>query len=343
MGRWLAMGASLLIVSCSSSAATPTISPSSKTAACRLPVMQWAYPNREVQGGFVDPSSGTFTADPASVMVFDNVMGMYRTPDQPYLRGMWGDTVLASGTYDRSQRRWLPVPPEFVSPDGRKYAYTVQGEGVHIVDVASGIDKVVAGTTGPSPQAHYFVAGYLNDGVYLTQWGPTGGPGLGLWRLDPAAGSITQVSTDSSGIGVFVGETPLEADPEYPDAWWTNGGGDPYVYFQYLSGVAGQHGEDWFQRPGFRMHVIGVDYAGRAIVVAQSATRVEVWQLATPNSATQLHATADDGSAGIPFKTAVADGAGWWIGSSTGVYLAKAGTFAKVSSTPAVVVGPCRR
>jgi hypothetical protein len=311
--------------------------------------MLWAYPNRETQGGFIDRASGKFVSDPQSVMVFDQARGQYRTPDQPHLYGVWGDTMLASGTYDRSEHRWLPVPRQFVSPDGSRYAYAVQGEGVHLVDVASGVDSVLAGTIGPSPRSHYSVAGYLRDGIYLTQWGPTGGAGIGLWRLDPNGKSITQVSADAPGVGVFVGGTPVQNPPtsDYPDAWWTNtgsdfaAGNDPHVYFQYLSGVAGQHGEDWFQRPGFRMNVIGADTAGRAVIVAQSADRVEVWQLATPNSAMQLFAGPNDGNLAIPFKTAVADGANWWVGSQNGVYLATAGTFEKVSTTAAVVVGRC--
>jgi hypothetical protein len=343
MGRWFALGATLLIMSCTGSAATPSASPSAKKTACRLPVMLWTYPNREAQGGFIDRSSGTFTSDPQSVMAFDSTKRLYRTPNQPYLYGVWGDSVLASSTYDPSEDRWLPVPPQYVSPDGSTYAYAVQGEGVHLVDVASGMDRVVAETLGPSERAHYLVAGYLRDGVYLTQWGPTGGSGLGLWRLDPVGKAIVQVSTDSPGLGVFVGEASLEnpPTPHYPDAWWTNDGDDPYVYFQYLSGAAGQHGEGWFQRPGFRMKVIGADTAGRAVVVAESPTQVEVWQLATPKSATQLFAMPNDGRTDLPFKTAVADGTGWWIGSDNGVYLAAAGTFNKVFTTPAVVVGHC--
>lgn len=313
--------------------------------------MLWTYPNVERQGGFLDLASGRFTADSQSVMVFDNATGLNRTPNPPYLFGRSGDSVWAPSTYDRSQHRWLPVPPQWVSPDGSSYAYyqyAVYGQaGVHLVDVASGVDRVVPETTGPSAQAHYLVAGYLRDGVYLTQWGPTGGPGIGLWRLDPVSTAITQVSTDAPGISVFVGETPLETTPEYPDAWWTNISGDfsasndPYVYFQYLSGAAGQHGEDWFERPGFRMNVIGVDSAGRAIVVAESAIEVEVWLLATPNSAMQLYATANGGSPDLPFKTAVADSGGWWIGSRTGVYFATASGLTQASTEPAVVVGGC--
>lgn len=305
--------------------------------------MLWTYPNPETQGGFLDSRTGSFRVDPASGLVLDSSTGLNRTSDTPYLYGMYGDPLLAGSSYDPSRHRWLPVPPQYVSPDGSSYAYAVQGQGVHLVDVASGTDQVVPGTIRPNQQAHFRVAGFLEGGVYLTQWGPTGGPGLGLWRLDLASKAITQVSADPPGEGEFVGQTPLVSPPSVgnPDVWWTSDPGDPHVYHQYLAGAPGQHGETWFQRPGFRVYVIGVDTAGRAIVVAQSTEQVEVWLLATPNGATRLDVTPNTGSTDVMFKTAVSDRNGWWLGSRSGVFLATAGALRQVSTTPAVVVGGC--
>ena len=350
MSRWFALGAAMLIIACDVTSTPPAQSPSPKAAACRLPVMLWTYPNLETQGGFIDTSTGVFTPDPESVMVFDNASGLMRTPKPPYLYGGPGDSAWATASYDWTRHRWLPVASQWISPDASEYAYAVANQGVHLVDVSSGVDNSVSATsTPPTATARFFVAGYTKSGVYLTQWGPTGGPGLGLWRLDPASHAITQAGTDSPGLGVFVGETPLTSPPtsEFPDAWWTNvstdfsTANDPRVYHQYLSETVGQHGETWFDRPGFRMNVIGVDTAGRAIVQAQSAGELEVWQLATPNSATKLYTTTNDGKPGLAFKTAFADHEGWWIGSRTGVFLANAGSFTQVSKTPAIVAGPC--
>ena len=309
--------------------------------------MLWTYPNLEYQGGFIDTSSGRFIADPHSVLVSDPTRG-YRTPDQPYLYGNAGDTTLAFESYDQGRHRWLPVPPQYVSPDGASYAFALEGHspggGVHLVDVATGADRVAPGTAG-LPNANYFVVGYTRDGVYLDQFGPGGGAGRGLWRLDPATNAITQASTDASAVGVFVGETPLVSPPtpQYPDAWWNRDPGDPYIYHQYLNGAVGQHAETWFQRPGFRMTVIGVDTAGHAIVVAESSAQVEVWLLSTPSSATELYTVSNAGHRAddLAFKTAVADRGGWWIGSRSGVFFAINGTFTQVSTTPAVIVGAC--
>jgi hypothetical protein len=313
--------------------------------------MLWSYPNPEWQGGFIDSASGAFTKDPQSNMVLDS-KGLYRTPSEPFLYGNYGGSAFASTSYLPSQKRWLPVPPQFVSPDGKTYAYGIAanspGGGVHFVEVASGTDRVVESTIG-IPNANFFPVGYLPDGIYLIQFGPTGGGSVGVWHLNPTANAITQVSTDAPAIGTFVGQTPLISPRSNgnPDAWWTDlsidfsAPSDPAVYHQYLTGVPGQHGEVWFRRPGFHMSVIGVNNDGQAIAMAQSSNRNEVWLLATPNSARLLYSTDGPGSREPAFKTAVADRTGWWIGGKTGVYFATTTEFTRVSTTPSVVVGGC--
>jgi hypothetical protein len=307
--------------------------------------MLWSDIGQETQGGFIDAATGVFSADPHSVMVYDSAPELTRTPDQPYLysRG-GGDFAMAPATYDAPKHRWLPVPRELVSPDGATFAYAVAQpgatQGVHIVNVATGVDRVVPGTSG-DPDArgkHYGVIAYQSDGIYLNRVGQLGG--IGLWLLNPATGAITQVSTDAPGVGVFVAGK---------QAWWTAPSAnpytssDPYVTHQYLTGVAGQHGETWFQRPGTGLHVLGIDTSGRAIVLAQSASD-EISLLAIPNDSKTLSRMPNDPTFPqlVPFKTAVLDAAGWWIGSRTGVFLATtSGEFLRTSATPAVVVGAC--
>jgi hypothetical protein len=306
--------------------------------------MLWSDIGNETQGGFIDAATGIFTPDPHSVMVYDSATELTRTPDQPYLYSSGGrDFAMAAATYDAPQHRWLPVPRELVSPDGAAYAYAVAqpgaNQGMHVVNVGTGADRIVPGTTG-SPDArgeHYGVIAYQPDGIYLNRVGQLGG--VGLWLLTPATGAVAQVSTDAPGVGVFVAGK---------QAWWTAlsanpyASSDPHVTHQYLTGVVGQHGETWFQRPGTGLHLLGVD-AGRAIVLAQSASD-ELWQLTTPNDSKTVSTMPNDPSFPelVPFKTAVLDAAGWWIGSRTGVFLATAGgEFLQASTTPAVVVGAC--
>jgi hypothetical protein len=329
--------------------------PLPKAPACRLPAMLWDEPNAATQGGFIDSVSGTFTPDPGSVMVRDSTRGLFRTPDLPYLFGTGSDVsglAGASASYDVNQHRWVPVPLQFVSPDGTAYAYAVTApgaaHGVHIVNVATGTDRIVASTvTIRDDQANYLVVGYLQDGVYMGRFGQ-GGPRIGLWRLDPGSGATLKVSTDVPLDGVFVGNAPLVNPPSYgnPVAWWStlsadfSASSDPHVYYQYLTGVAGQHGETWFERPGFRINVIGVDRAGHGMVVAESENEVEIWLLQESTS-TRLNSAANNGSPDLPFNTAVADAGGWWIGGRTGVFFATTAAFTQVSTTPAVVVSGC--
>lgn len=347
---WLAVA--LLTVSCSGSSvalqtppptngspattSSPTASPAPNAPLCRLPVLSWDQLYVSRQAGFIDTTTGTYSADPSGVMVSDHSTGLYHTPDQPYLYGLNGSS------YDRAKHLWVPVPREYVSPDGGAYAYAVPQPGplpgVHIVDVATLRDRVVPGTSGdPNPRGyHYYVVSYQPDGVYLTRDNQLGGGGL--WRLDPATGVLTQVSTDAPGIGVFVVEG---------QAWWTSphsssSPNDPYVYHQYLTGAPGQHAETWFQRPGLRVDVIGVA-SGRAVVVAESTGTIELWLLTTPNSATQIYGAAGSGIIGTypPFLTAVAEPTGWWIGSESGLFFASKDAFGRVSAKPVRVAGGC--
>jgi hypothetical protein len=313
--------------------------------------MLWSYPNGETQGGFINSTSGIFTPDPSSLMVLDNASGLMRTPDKPFLFGS-GDAnglELVAASYDLSQHRWLPVPRQYVSPDGTAYAYSAtqpgSGHGVHVVNVATGNDRLVPSTAViPDDQANYLVVAYLRDGVYMSRSG--NGPRPGLWRLDPGSGSIHQVSTDVLQ-GALLGNAPLVSPPSSgnPVAWWSEvtadfSATDPSVYYQYLTGVAGQHGETWFERPGFRINVIGVDSTGHAIVVAESQSQVEIWLLAE-SSSKLIFTGANYGDPALPFRTAIADAQGWWIGSRTGVFYATTSSFTRVSETAAVLVGGC--
>jgi hypothetical protein len=288
------------------------------------------------QAGFIDTATGTYGADPSGLMLWDESTGLDHTPDQPYLYGLGGTS------YNRAQHRWMPVPREYVSPDGRAYAYAAPragpSPGVHIVDLATLRDTVVPGTSGdPDPRGyHYYVVSYQPDGVYLTRVNQLGGGGL--WRLDPATGALTQVSSDAPGSGVYVVEG---------EAWWTSphsssSPDDPYVYHQYLTGAQGQHAETWLQRPGFRVDVIGVA-SGRAVVVADSAGTIEMWLLTSAASATQIYGAAGSGSVGTypPFLTAVAEPTGWWIGSRSGLFFASKDAFGRVAATPVRVAGDC--
>jgi hypothetical protein len=90
---------------------------------------------------------------------------------------------VAGATYDRPSRRWIPAALQAVSPDGTRYAY-VSG-AVHVVDVASGADRVAYG--GPT---NFILIGFARDALYLAQaTRPRQGVFEKLFRLDLVGGS----------------------------------------------------------------------------------------------------------------------------------------------------------
>src|SRR5260370_25428049 len=119
-------------------------SPPPNAPLCRLPVVSWEQQYLARQAGFIDTATGTYTADLSGVMVSDESTGLDHTPDHPYLYGLGGSS------YNRAHHRWLPVPREYVSPDGPTYADAASqagpSPGVHIVHLAALRDRVGAGT-----------------------------------------------------------------------------------------------------------------------------------------------------------------------------------------------------
>lgn len=305
------------------SPATASPSPAWSGPVCTLPVMLWSDIGQESQPGFIATSTGVFTADPKGAAA---------------LHGQ-------SGSYDAALRAWVPVPREHVSPDGSQYSYTsIQpgpSQGVHLVDVRSGADHVIPGSQGDpdSRGFHYWVVAFQPEGIYVSFISQIASRGLLL--MNPVSGSATQVSTDTdaAGAGIFVSGR---------QAWWTGNPNatppDPSVYDQPLTGVAGQHAESWFSRDGYTPYVLGAAADGHAIVDVHAFAGDELWVLATPNISRMVGSAPDlSGNATVvPFRTAVEDTSGWWIGGKNGVYFTAGSTMQTVSSTPAIVVGACQ-
>src|SRR3981189_1033609 len=89
---------------------------------CKLPYLKGGPDGSlgPLQGGFVQGSSGAWTADSAGGITRSG--DFYVTDAKPILRGSafsGNDT----GSYDRGLRRWLPVKRADVRSDGLAYAY----------------------------------------------------------------------------------------------------------------------------------------------------------------------------------------------------------------------------
>ena len=160
--------------------AVPAGTPLPPAFSCRLPVGS----EPAGLGGFVDFPGGSFTPDPQSTSSFD-------------------------------AGRWLPIIRADISPDRTAYAadeYVKDGSyttAIHVVDVASGIDRAVWKVDGGDR-----VAGWTKSGVYFIRDASHQPNFVGpeLWLLDPTTGQQSLVTPQppiGAGLPLFKAWTAL--------------------------------------------------------------------------------------------------------------------------------------
>jgi hypothetical protein len=157
---------------------SPTASSSpAASSAIRLNCQLAVYQVGRQKTGFIHFPSGNFVEDPAGAMVAvppptdRGAIALRRTVKEPQLQGPGGPF------YSWSAARWLPVEREAVSPDGLRYTYAEpywstasypSGSRVHVVNVATGLDRVIYDV------APYTVIDFASEGIYVQQWSTTG-------------------------------------------------------------------------------------------------------------------------------------------------------------------------
>ena len=209
---------------------------------CRLPV-QWWDSNTSAQNhaGFVTFPGGQLVEDPSAPAGQDS-------------------TVLF---YDRALARWIFAARDQVSPDGREYAYAdgepLSGAGVpgklHVVDVATGTDRVVYNS-----QVVPSVVQFTANGIYFTHnFGE--GEEDGLWSIPPQGGQPRQVSSTiwepRVANGAAWGLAFNAADPHPAPGGITH----PYntiLRFDLSTGAS----VVWWYQPGNDMRLLDGDYSG---------------------------------------------------------------------------------
>jgi hypothetical protein len=206
MRRFAIALTAIVIIGCGSAAGTAGVSPSAgvqpspldpaspspspmATLPCSMPAILRVDQggNREVLG-YVSLPSGTTTVDPSDAIVklADHPIGSATTP-------MWGTmasphlTGVAFATFSPAAGRWLPAPPQLVSPDGLHYAY-LHADGRIRLAAADGSQVTILNPTGLTPLA------YTGSGVVLVQ---NLAAANGLWLLDPATQSIAAITPPS--------------------------------------------------------------------------------------------------------------------------------------------------
>jgi hypothetical protein len=299
-----------------SAAASATTPPAAVGFSCRLPIV--TYRNQTPEAGFISFPSGSFTDDPAG-NIKSKAYGL---------------------AYDRGYNRWLPVDWRVVSDDGAHYVYvTYSGDvptpgaytTIHIVDVASGADRVV------SRNGQYVPSDYVGNAVYLTAWvGGRDGPGPEIgWVLDPSTGAIRAL-TGGQKYGYSVGSGA---------GWRTDyNTADPTVH-QGMTGanrvtrvdLTSGNESTWLYRQGADwMDLLGFDRAGHPIVSTGTAQAISVLLLTDAGHRSQLFSTT--GFIG----GAVEDSHGIWFTDEAATYLYSAASgFHKVAAAGGQIAGGC--
>jgi hypothetical protein len=253
------------------------------------------------------------------------------------------DTFLApAATYDRVVKRWLPVTPNAISPDGLRFAYadydliTLTRSGgetapmagalattgrVHIVDARTGVDRIVF---NGSPT--YRVVGYTADGVYVAT--------VELTMDGMFASDLSLIGRDGGAPQpVAGGSRPMDRA-----GWQINGayawgsdfstggsitGGNRVLSLDLKSGAI----QEWKTWPeGVAAEVIGLDPHGlpvAGVYQAYSTTPgpapamqgMQVWRLSAPGAGTIVYQSTDP-KANLPAGPGFADNHGLWLGAS---------------------------
>ena len=264
------------------------------------------------QNGFISVPSGTYTPDVTS----------------------------EGGSYDWAYRKWVPVPSPFVLPDGSAYVIELQAADsryeIHIVQVASGADKVILQM--PYDNA-YSVLTLKPEGVYLVPLLHRSGSPQGLWLLSPTTATIAEVP----GAGNLAWRLI-----EGGGVWGSPVGVDRLDRLDLSTGVV----TTWVQHPvetpigigsGYGPDIIAFDRSQKPLVElyppaspAGTTPLPELWLVSGPGQATKLAGMALSGR----FLTrGITDSHGTWLVGSDGFYLYADAGFTRAAPMPPGPVG----
>ena len=306
-------------------APTPGLSTTPNTAAdlpvtsvdfaCRLPVVTRAGAGGDttLQGGFLTFPAAQLTNDPGGTIRAQSSTGDdYATSAAPVLLGFGSNAF-----YDRAQSRWVPASPSQARPDGGAYAYVSTGpqgsvSKAHVVDVASGDTRAF----DMPPIEGLVVGDYAATGVYLLSFFGIGGPGKGVWLLDPATGKTRQLRDIKQVWAVRDGYAWVpRLDPRDKTVWppMEIAPEDSLVRIDLATGAE----TTWFYEAGRYPWMIGFTSRGQPVVVLGGPSGNEFRVMDQPGSPGQLIYSGN----GIPLGDVQGDGDRIWFGSQTGIYL----------------------
>jgi hypothetical protein len=226
---------------------------------CRLPV----FAGPPGSGGFIVFPGSSFIADPASGVALP-------TPSP-------GATALPQGgpgygqggglTYDRTAKKWVPVPTNWVSPDGNHYAYV--SDGLYAVNVADGTQtELREGRT-------WNIVGVQNAGVYA---GDQTIGGLWLFPYSGAARQITPSGYWQGASATAAYGTSTSAVPQ--------GASNSILKLDLSTGKS----TEWFSKPDMQVSLMGFDQDGNPIVNVRflNNSGTEIWIVTGANKGTAI-------------------------------------------------------
>jgi len=310
-------------------AASPAGTPAPQGLSCKLPVV-------------TDPSGGGWLTFPG---------GAYQADPKANVNLPTPSSFPLSRSYDKAFERWLPVPRDWISPDGKHYAYpelpgpdyhgggSPPPGGVHVVDIASGQDRFFNPGT-PPPDSFWFVIDYETEGVYVGAQlnGPAGV--TGLWLVNPADGAVRKLTEGNqwqyiSGGGAWATADALTGHGPGP--------GSRLLRMDLKSGAI----DSWYKRSDIEFTVAGADGGGHPILEVWKYQTRQLLLITGAGSATIL--LPAPGSA-VPslsnFVHPVADSHGIWFGDTGGtisLYTPATGIkqMAQIGSSTLAAAGGC--
>jgi hypothetical protein len=219
-----------------------------------------------------------------------------------------------------------------LSPDGRSYVYTQDtkvpaGAAIHVVDIASGQDRLVW-----TERSAAFVLGWTERGIAILR--ATARPnessfvGPQLWMLRPSGQTIRLVAGQPSantGFPLFKAWTELSAGGVWSKSITTSST-DILLRIDPQDG----HVTPWYgARESIYMTVLGMDSAGHPLleVTTPQSSKPRVILAPAPNTAMAINGTGP-----VPlqpaFGSSVSDEHGTWLAAADGgiwLYDPKAG------------------
>jgi len=276
-------------------------------------------------GGFVTLPGGDFSPDPKS-----NV-SLPAGGDAYYGGGFYGGGF-SSSSYDYAKGRWLPVPRDYVSPDGSTYAYQSNESdgGIYVVDVANGRSREIA------KGSRWRVVEWRAPGIYAMKQDAATYIYHGLYIIDSNTGVPRGLTAQGTwqAIGKYAAWGTEFPTPANNDTQHT------IIRFDLTTGRVAAY----FNQPGSYLSVVAFDEQNRPIIDASNDVAQQVWALNGANNADRIYSGPGNRSKDyIAFSPpGVADSHGIWFGTGQGLMLySTADGFKKMSGATGQVGGGC--